>query len=677
MDKLRKDTPVRYLKGVGETSGARLARLGVETAGDLLEFFPRRYEYRGETVLVADAPDMDTVATVLTVCSAPREGRGGAGVSYVKVNACDESGTACLTFFNQPWIAKALVSGRKFRVWGKVRRNGYSFDITSPEIEPYEEGMPAVVPVYPLTKGLAQGLVRRTVRQIEPLFDSIEDSLDSGIIKMYLLMPKSMSYRLLHFPESRDEVEAAKYSLAFEELLIFQLALRSVRGNLEKKTAPRMSFHDTGIGKFFSSLPFSLTGAQERVVKEVLGDLCRDTPMCRLVQGDVGSGKTVIAAGAMAFAVKNGLQCAMMAPTEILATQHYETLTKLFAGHDIRVELLTGSTSAKRKKEIKAALADGSLMAVVGTNAIIQKDVEYKRLGLVITDEQHRFGVLQRAALADKAEGETPHSLVMSATPIPRTMSLILYGDMDVSVIDELPPGRQVIETKVGGEENRAAVYKFLSAQIAKGAQAYIICPLVEDSEGSADDKKSVESYTARLQKQLPQIRFGMLHGRMSGKAKTEVMEAFERGEVQVLVSTTVVEVGVNVPNATVMLIENAECFGLSQLHQLRGRVGRGTKKSFCILMSEKPTERLSVLSRTNDGFEIANADLAGRGPGDFFGERQSGEACFVHAANADMRLIEVTKQLADSMAGQELSPRMESAVRAFFAQSGSENIFN
>lgn len=677
MDKLRMDTPVRYLKGVGEASGAKLARLGVETAGDLLQFFPRRYEYRGEIVPLADAADMDTVAMVLTVCSAPKEGRGGTGVSYTKVNACDESGTACITFFNQPWIAKSLVNGRRFRVWGKVRRNGYSFDISSPEIEPYEEGMPSVIPIYPLTKGLAQGLVRRSVRQIEPLFDSLEDSLDGGIIKIYRLMPKSMSYRLLHFPESRDEVEAAKYSLAFEELLVFQLALRSVRGNLEKKTAPKMSFKDTGIGKFFSSLPFALTGAQERVVKEVLGDLCRDTPMCRLVQGDVGSGKTVIAAGAMAFAVKNGLQCAMMAPTEILATQHYETLTKLYADMDIKVELLTGSTSAKRKREIKAALAEGSLMAVVGTNAIIQKDVEYKRLGLVITDEQHRFGVLQRAALADKADGETPHSLVMSATPIPRTMSLILYGDMDVSVIDELPPGRQIIETKAGSEENRAAVNKFLAAQVAKGAQAYIICPLVEDSEGSTDDKKSVESYTARLQKQLPQIRFGMLHGRMSGKAKTEVMEAFERGEVQVLVSTTVVEVGVNVPNATVMLIENAECFGLSQLHQLRGRVGRGSKKSYCILMSEKPTERLSVLCKTNDGFEIANADLAGRGPGDFFGERQSGEACFVHAANADMRLIEETKRLADEMAKEPLSERMWNAVRAFFAQSGSENIFN
>ncbi len=677
MDKLRKETPVRYLKGVGETSGARLTKLGVETAGDLLTFFPRRYEYRGETVLVADAPDMDTVATVLTVCSAPKEGRGGAGVSYVKVNACDESGTACLTFFNQPWITKSLVSGRRFRVWGKVRRNGYSFDITAPEIEPYEKDMPAVLPVYPLTKGLAQGLVRRAVRQIVPLFDDIEDSLDEDIIRAYHLMSKSTAYRLLHFPESREAVEAAKYSLAFEELLVFQLALRSVRGNLEKKNAPKMSFRDTGIGRFFSSLPFSLTAAQERVVKEVLGDLCRDVPMCRLVQGDVGSGKTVIAAGAMAFAVKNGLQCAMMAPTEILATQHYETLTKLYADMDIRVELLTGSTSAKRKREIKAALKDGSLMAVVGTNAIIQKDVEYKRLGLVITDEQHRFGVLQRAALADKADGETPHSLVMSATPIPRTMSLILYGDMDVSIIDELPPGRQVIETKVGGEENRAAVYKFLSAQVAKGAQAYIICPLVEDSDGSSDDKKSVESYTARLSKLLPHIKFGMLHGRMSGKAKTAVMEEFERGEVHVLVSTTVVEVGVNVPNATVMLIENAECFGLSQLHQLRGRVGRGNKKSFCILMSEKPTERLSVLSKTNDGFEIANADLAGRGPGDFFGERQSGEACFVHAAHADMRLIEATKLLAESMAQKPLSEKMWRAVRAFFAQSGSENIFN
>ncbi len=670
-------TPIRYIKGVGEASGARLAKLGVLTAGDLLDLYPHRYEFRGETVLLADAPENEYCATVLTVCSEMKEWYGAGKMTYIKVNAFDESATAQLTFFNQPWMKNALAYGRKFRVWGKVRRTAYGLDITSPEVEPYSDNMPTVLPIYPSTRGLTQTLIRKAVKQIEPLFDTIENTLDEDIIASYGLMPRSEAIRQLHFPDSRESVKAAKHSLAFEELLVFQLALRAVRNRLVKKDAPPMSFKGSGIGKFFSALPFELTDAQERVVKEVLGDLCREVPMCRIVQGDVGSGKTVIAAAAMAFAVKNGYQCAMMAPTEILATQHYETLTRLFADMDISLELLTGSTSAKRKREIKQSLADGGLQAVVGTNAIIQKDVIYKNMGLVITDEQHRFGVLQRASLADKSEGRTPHSLVMSATPIPRTMSLILYGDMDVSIIDELPPGRQKIETKVGTEQNRAAVYKFLAAQIAKGAQAYIICPLVEDSDGNGDEKKSVESYGKRLEKALPQIKYGTLHGKMNGKAKTAVMESFEKGETQVLISTTVVEVGVNVPNATVMLIENAECFGLSQLHQLRGRVGRGTKKSFCILMSEKASERLSVMCETDNGFEIANADLASRGPGDFFGERQSGEMSFVHAASADMKLVEATRLLADSLIQKPLSERMQNALSAFYARSGSENIFN
>lgn len=674
---IQTDTPIRFIKGVGEATGNKLAKLGILTAGDLAAFFPRRYEFRGEIKMLAEASYGDLCATVLTVCSAPKTGKGASGVSYVKVNACDDSGTAVLTFFNQPWIEKGLVFGRKFRVWGRVRQNGYTFEISSPELEPYSTAMPAVLPVYPLTRGITQQILRRIMPQVKPLIDSMPSVLPDGIIKEYGLVSHAEAVNALHFPQSREELERARHSLAFEELLVFQLALRLLRSSLVRHNAPVMSFKDTGIGKFFGSLPFTLTDAQERVVKEVLGDLCRDVPMCRMVQGDVGSGKTVIAAGAMAFAVKNGYQCAMMAPTEILAAQHHKTLTAMFEQHGITPELLTGSTPAKEKRRIKQGLADGSVTAVVGTNAIIQKDVLYKSLGLVITDEQHRFGVLQRASLADKAVDVTPHSLVMSATPIPRSLSLIMYGDVDVSVIDKLPPGRQPVLTKCVGEDKREQVYDFLDKQIRRGRQAYIICPLVEDGEGNADDKKSVESYKNTFSKMLPRAKALCLHGKMKSAEKDRVMRAFEAGEAEVLISTTVVEVGVNVPNATVMLIENAECFGLSQLHQLRGRVGRGSEKSYCIMMTEKASERLSVLCQTGDGFKIAAEDLKQRGPGDFFGQRQSGDVRFVHASALDMPLVEATRDLAARLLKSPLEESLMAAVKSFFSKTDSENIFN
>lgn len=671
------DTPLRFLKGVGEATGNKLARLGLLTVGDLIKYFPRRYEFRGETVLLAEAEYGALCSTVLTVCSAPKTGRGGSGVSYVKVSASDESGTAVLTFFNQPWIEKALSFGRRFRVWGRVRQNGYSFEITAPEIEPFSDDLPAVLPVYPLTKGVTQQLLRRIMPSAAELMTALPDVLPAELAEKYSLLPHGQAVYTLHFPQSREELERAKHTLAFEELLVFQLAVRTLRGSVVRHTAPAMSFKDTGVGKFFTSLPFSLTSAQERVVKEVLGDLCRDVPMCRMVQGDVGSGKTVIAAAAMLFAVKNGFQCALMAPTEILAVQHFETLSAMFSGFDISLALLTGSSTAKEKRTVKAGLKSGEIQAVVGTNAIIQKDVDYNALGLVITDEQHRFGVLQRSALADKAEELTPHSLVMSATPIPRSLSLIMYGDMDVSIIDVLPPGRQAVQTKCTGEENREAVYDFLKKQIRRGRQAYIICPLVEDGDNEPSDKKSVESYKKSFDKACDGVRSVCLHGRMKGKEKDAVMQAFAKGEADVLISTTVVEVGVNVPNATVMIVENAECFGLSQLHQLRGRVGRGSEKSYCILLTEKASERLDIMCRTNDGFEVANADLARRGPGDFFGARQSGDMHFLHANALDMPLIEETRALAESLLKCPLSPQLKQAVEGFFADLDSANIFN
>lgn len=674
---IKGDMPLRYFKGIGEATGKKLLKLGLSTAGDMAEFFPKRYEHRGETVLLADAEPGVVCATVLTISSAAVSRQGAGGIKYTKVFAEDESGSATLTFFNQPWLEKSLVFGRKFRVWGKVNRAGYYYDITSPELEPYSHSLPAILPVYPLTKGVTQGLMRRLAQAVSPCFDQVEEILSPEIMEKYDLMDRKTAVYTLHFPKSRSELEQAKRRLAFEELFVFQLALKTLRGKLNHGTAPVMGFKDTGVGRFTASLPFPLTDAQERVVKEVLGDMCRDTPMCRMVQGDVGCGKTVVAAFAMLFAVKNGMQCAMMAPTEILATQHYETLRGLFADFDIKPELLTGSVSTAEKRRIKQGLKEGTIMAVVGTNAIIQKDVEYKSLGLVITDEQHRFGVLQRASLADKSRGLTPHSLVMSATPIPRSLSLIIYGDMEVSVIDKLPPGRQPVETKCADESKRPAVFGFLKKQIEKGRQAYIICPLVEDSEGSTDDKKSVESYKKTFEKAMVGVRALCLHGRMKGAEKEAVMAAFEKGDADVLISTTVVEVGVNVPNATVMIIENAECFGLSQLHQLRGRVGRGKHKSFCVLMTDKEAPRLETLCSTNDGFEIAAADLKQRGPGDFFGARQSGEACLLHATVADMPLIEETRALAARIIEEGKAAQYSNAIGRFFRQIGSENIIN
>ena len=674
---IRRDTELRYFKGVGEATGKKLAKLGLFTAGDMAEFFPKRYEHRGDICLLADAEPDTQCATVLTVGSSPSVRQSAGGLRYIKVSAEDESGTATLTFFNQPWMEKSLVYGRRFRVWGKVNRSGYTYEITSPELEPYSDGLPKILPVYPLTKGVTQGLLRRIAESAREFIESAEDIFDEETRTAHGLMSRGEAFSALHFPKSREEIDRAKRTLAFEELFVFQLALKTVRGSVSRGNATAMSFKDTGIGRFFSSLPFPLTGAQERVIKEVLNDMCSTAPMCRMVQGDVGCGKTVIAAGAMAFAVKNGLQCAMMAPTEILANQHYETLSRLFNGFGIELALLTGSTTAKEKRRVKAGLKDGSIMAVVGTNAIIQKDVEYRELGLVITDEQHRFGVMQRASLADKSGGKAPHSLVMSATPIPRSLSLILYGDMEVSIIDELPPGRQTVETKCADGSKRNAVHGFLSKQIAKGRQAYIICPLVEDGENGTDDKKSVESYKKTFEKALPGVRSICLHGRMKGAEKDAAMTAFEKGEADVLISTTVVEVGVNVPNATVMIIENAECFGLSQLHQLRGRVGRGKHKSFCILMTEKSTPRLEVLCETTDGFEIAAADLKQRGPGDFFGSRQSGDARFIHASSADMPLIEETRALAARICDEGKQEDYRPALGRFFDSIGSENIFN
>lgn len=684
LTELKLDTPIKNLRGIGSARAALFTAIGIETAEDLLYYFPRRYENRGAVFSIAEAPDDEPCALIVTIDGMPSERRSKNGLLYTKVMATDGTGFVELVFFNQRWISKTLTKGRVFRVYGQLERGLAGCTMRSPVIEAVYEGrqLQDIIPVYPLVKGLTQKVISDAVRQILPLCDKIINTLPEEIISAYGLVNKGEAIRMMHFPTDMEKLDRARRTLAFEELTVFRLALSKMKSLSRQYKAPKMDFKGTGIAKFFSSLPFSLTSAQERVVKEIFNDLCKDTPMMRLVQGDVGSGKTVIAAAAIYFTVKNGLQAAMMAPTEILATQHYHTLKKLLEPFGITVALLTGSVKQKEKEQIKQGLADGSIDVAVGTHALIQGDVEYKALGIAVTDEQHRFGVMQRATLVEKGEQNVlrAHTLVMSATPIPRTLSLILYGDLDVSVIDVLPPGRQKIETYAVTGEYRERVYAFIRKQIEMGHQAYIICPLVEENEEL--NRKAVEEYAEELRKNVfCDIKIGFLHGRLSSKEKDRVMREFCSGESKILVSTTVVEVGVDVPNATVMLIENADCFGLSQLHQLRGRIGRGKAKSYCILMSdsksEKAKERLNIMAKTSDGFAIAEADLKQRGPGDFFGERQSGEIAFRCADIADMKLLAETGEAVQKIKSIEPDSELYKAVERFFQKTKDGKTLN
>ncbi len=672
------NTPLQYIKGIGEARSKCFAKLGLSCAGDLLTFYPRTYEYRGETKKVADALDGETCSLVLTVDSPVKTGSGK--VQYIKFTAGDDTGTVNITFFNQKWLLKVFSQGRAFRFYGKVTYGFYGKEMVSPEVEPILHGkkLRSVYPVYRLTKGLSQKTVQNAVTNVIPLADTKTDIFPDDIRKKYALLTVGEAIRKIHFPENRDDVALAKRTLAFNELVVFQTALRVSRRGKTASKGIKMSFKNSGVKQFFESFPFSLTSAQERSVKEILNDMCGDTPMTRLLQGDVGSGKTAVAASAIYFAVKNGCQCAFMAPTEILASQHAKTLDKMLSPFGIRVGLLTGSLTKKQKILLNQSLAEGSIDVAVGTNALIQDNVVYQNLGLVITDEQHRFGVMQRARLTEKGGSGNikPHMLVMSATPIPRTLSLIMYGDLDISVLDELPPGRQKIDTYLVGSDKRERVFKMIRDRIAAGNQAYIICPLVEENEES--DKQSAEGYAEAMRRgNFSDIKIGMLHGKMTPAEKDAVMRSFSGGETKILVSTTVVEVGVDVPNATVILIENAECFGLSQLHQLRGRVGRGKDKSMCVLMSDhaggKTEDRLRIMCETNDGFAIANADLEQRGPGDFFGEKQSGELVFRVASAADMNMLEAAKKLSEEMfaCGESKYPALFKAAYAF--ASGNE----
>lgn len=616
-------TDIRFLKGVGEKRAGLFHRLGVDSIDALLHFYPRAYEDWSKTVSIAGAPFGEPCCVKAIVSHAPSKHLIRKGLTLYKVVVTDGVSLMQVTFFNNPYAAEKLREGETYLFFGRVGGKIGRREMAAPLVEPAQTGE-RIRPIYPQTQGLSSRVIEASVANALKLRrDMLCDPLPDALRREQGLCHLRFAIENIHFPADEEALQCARRRLVFEELLTLQLGLLRLKARARKQTSARASTDYSS--DFYALLPFSPTGAQRRAVAECLRDMRSDTPMSRLLQGDVGSGKTAVAAALIHTAAKNGLQCALMAPTGILAEQHFHTLEGLLATTGLHCALLTGATGAAEKKEIKALLAAGEIDLVVGTHALIQKDVAFRHLGLVVTDEQHRFGVGQRAALADK--GGNPHLLVMSATPIPRTLALMIYGDLDLSILDELPPGRQKIKTYAVQSSLHQRVYTYLKKHIDQGMQAYIVCPLVEEGE---TELTAAQEYAEKLQKgPFRGYRLGLLHGRMKPKEKEDAMRRFVANEIQLLVSTTVVEVGVDVPNAVVMVIENAERFGLSQLHQLRGRVGRGTHPSACILISDaqndQAKERLQTMCETTDGFQIADVDLKMRGPGDFFGARQHG----------------------------------------------------
>lgn len=617
------DSDIRYVKGVGEKRAQLFGKLGAGSVGALLRLYPRSYEDWSRPYSIAQAPFNEVCCVKATVAAPVKEHRIRAGMVLYRTQATDGESLLQITLFNNRFAASALQEGEAYLFYGKITGTARKREMSAPEIRRASVGQ-GIHPVYPQTQGLSTKMIEMAVGQaFRGLGDSLADPLPTPLRQAYSLCHLRYALENVHFPESYEALAIARQRLIFEELLTLQLGLLRLRMGTVVKTNLVLGKDESK--PFFSLLPFSPTGAQCRAVEEAVRDMKSGKAMNRLLQGDVGSGKTAVAAALCYCAVKNGWQAAMMAPTEILAGQHYHSLSGLLAPAGVRVALLTGSTKAAEKRKIREALAAGEIGLLVGTHSLLQEEVRFSRLGLVVTDEQHRFGVEQRAVLA--AKGEQVHMLVMSATPIPRTLALIIYGDLDISVLDELPPGRRQVQTLVMGTGKRERVYAFLKKEMDAGRQAYIVCPLVEEGDGGLT---SAEQYAKTLKEgPFSAYSVGLLHGKLKPKQKEQVMAQFQEGSLSLLVATTVIEVGVDVPNATVMVIENAERFGLSQLHQLRGRVGRGKEQSYCILISDARNEaavrRLKAMRSTSDGFRIADEDLKLRGPGDFFGQRQHG----------------------------------------------------
>lgn len=622
---LTPDTPVRYLKGVGPKTAERFEKLGILTLSDLLCHYPRRYLDFSKPYSIAEAP-ADTECVVKAEVFAKPGGRilpGGRRME--RITAGDDVSSLEITWFNNPYAAQKLELGQEYYFQGIVTGGMLRRQMVNPQVRtdaqvkssPFEA-------VYPQTEGLTSSAIAKCVRQLLPHAELLPDPLPSEMLKKYRLLSKADAVRAIHCPATEEEAFAARRRLIYEELLVLQLGIGQMKNHGAASTGAPMKKADAS--PFWESLPFSPTGAQRRAVEEILTDMSGETSMNRLLQGDVGSGKTLVAAAAIWACIRAGYQAALLAPTEILASQHAENLNRLLSPFGMRVALLTGGMKAAARRTTLAAIRDDEADLIVGTHAILSEGVEFARLGLAVVDEQHRFGVRQRGLLAEKAAN--PHLLVMSATPIPRTLGLLMYGDLDISILDELPPGRKPVKTRCITGKKRADLYGFLDREIDSGRQAYIVCPAIEDAGGSG--LNAVKSYYEDIAKAyLPDRRVGLMHGKLKPKEKAEVMDDFKSGRLDALVSTTVIEVGVDVPNATVMVIENAERYGLSALHQLRGRVGRGAAESWCFLVSDNVSEsvqkRLKFLCSTSDGFAVAQYDLETRGPGDFFGSRQHG----------------------------------------------------
>lgn len=656
---LNLNTDIRYIKGIGEAKGKAFARLGVRCVGDLLSDFPRAYEDRSKVLPIARLMEGEAACVCAMITTEPELSRIRKGMELLRFRIADASGSMLVTYFNQAWMKNKLRRGDTYIFYGKVQVTGRTFAFTNPIFEPEAEigrVTGRIMPVYRLTGGISQRDMTQAVRRVlgEPGM-TFPNALPERVERENRLCTARYAYENIHFPADMRALSLSRRRLVFEELFTLVCALSLVRG--EGEVQPGIAVQPRDIAEFTATLPFTPTGAQLRAIADAAGDMTSGRLMNRLIQGDVGSGKTLVAAALIWLAAGSGLQSAFMAPTELLAEQHFATLSGFLAPFGLKVVKLTGSMGAKAKRETLAALASGEAALAVGTHALISEGVEFRRLGLVVTDEQHRFGVAQRSALAGK--GERAHVLVMSATPIPRTLALIIYGDLDVSLIDELPPGRQRVDTFAVTSSYRRRLNAFIAKLVGEGRQVFVVCPAIEADSEVPMDLVSAEEHTLELRAALPGLRIECIHGRMKAKPRDEIMSRFAAGEVDVLVSTTVIEVGVDVPNAALMIIENAERFGLSQLHQLRGRVGRGRHKSYCVLVSDAKgadaRERLAALTHIHDGFKIAEEDLRLRGPGDFFGARQHGlPELHIADLGADMDVLKTAQAAAQALLAED-----------------------
>lgn len=671
---------IESLYGVGAKRAELFRRLEIDTVGELLRFYPRSYEDYTNPVDIdkAEPGEYCCVKATLESPIVTQIISKGRLISHGRI--FDESGFMTVTFFNNRYVGEMLKSGREYTFYGKVTRGKSGIEMLSPIFSDTQTGK-KIRPIYHATAGLTTGNIENAVKQaLRLLPEKIKEPIPQFILDKYGLDTLDFAIRKIHFPDSGEELKRARKRLVFEELLVLSLGLRRLKTSKREETPVDIKTDYTD--EFFSLLPFKPTNAQLKASRECIADMINsNAPMNRLLQGDVGSGKTAVAAAVCYTVIKNGWQAAFMAPTEILAQQHYSSLTKFLEGTGVKAELLIGSVTAANKRKIRERLKNGDIDLLIGTNAIISDGVEFKALGLAVTDEQHRFGVRQRAKLSSK--GDKPHTLVMSATPIPRTLGLIIYGDLDISLIDELPPGRQKISTFLVGSKKRAAMYGFIKDYLDRGLQAYIVCPSVEENE--LNIASATEYYEKISAGEFKNYSVGLLHGKMKAKEKDAVMRDFLSGKIQLLVSTTVIEVGVDVPNAVIMAVENAERFGFSQLHQLRGRVGRGSEKSYCFLLSDahgdETLQRLKTMCRTNNGFEIADMDLKLRGPGDFFGSRQHGLPEMHIADLADMDSLKTAQSAADEIEQKypgldcEQCRGLRAEIKRLFSKVGAEGM--